>query len=82
MARFYDRQSKHEVEVIVCGDAAVSFEPAAEAAVQDDVLALRAGEGADRLHDAVAVAPAVTRRLGVHMTGVQTEGAMVTLAAA
>src|SRR5258708_35729988 len=81
-ARRDDGQCEHEMEVVVGADAVEALEAAAEAAVDDAVLAVGALEGADGRHQGTAGGCAVAGAPVVHMAGVEAVRAVVALAAA
>ena len=76
-AGFEHGERQHEVEVIVGGDAAEALDAAGEASVHDHVLAVTAGERADRRHAAAAVAGAIAGRGAVDVAGIEAPGTVV-----
>src|SRR5581483_2274496 len=81
-ARLDQWQPYDQSEVIVRGDPVVSLQPAAEAAVDEDVLPLRTDEDTDRRHRLAAVGGTVARPVAVHVSGVEATGTVVAEAAA
>jgi hypothetical protein len=57
--RHKEREGTNELKVVVRGDSVMALNAAAEAAMDDDVLALGAREGRDRRHRGSARARAV-----------------------
>jgi anti-sigma factor ChrR (cupin superfamily) len=60
-------QAQYQVEAVVGGYTVVALEAAAEAAMDDDVLAIAAHESANRRHRPAAGARAVTRHASIHV---------------
>ena len=69
-------------DVVVGGDAVVPLESAAEAAVDEDLLAVGPGEDADRGHARAAVAGSVAGCAPVDVKRMQAPGAVVAVATA
>ena len=80
-ARGDDGEPHDRGGIIVGRDTVVALESATEAAVDQDLLAIRAGEDPDGGHARPAVAAAVTGRTPVDVQRVQTVGTVVAVAA-
>lgn len=70
------------MDIVVRRHATVPFDPAAETAMQDSLLAIGSCYDANRLHHAPTVACAVARHPPVDVARPETVGAVVAVAAA
>src|SRR5215469_1988890 len=81
-ARRQHGQRQHQVEVVVGGDTIEALEAAAQAAVDDHVLAAQPLERPDRRHQRAAGARAIPGARPVHVARVETERTVVAVVAA
>jgi hypothetical protein len=76
----YERQAHDGERVVVGGDPADAIDLAAEATMDDHLLAVAAGAEPDRFHQAPAFAGAIAGATAIDMPRVQAERAMIAVA--
>lgn len=81
-ARLNDWQGQDQGKVVVRGDPVMALEATAQAAVDEDVLALWPGESADRSHEPAAITRAIAGGPPVDVARVEADRAMVAMSTA